>query len=111
MAEGKYYDTIQRIDGCDSIVCLTLTYDQTGIKQLTMHNAQLIIYPNPTTAQLRITNYQLRDAVDYSIYSITGQKIIQGKLQDETTVVNVETLAKGMYYLRVAEKTVKFIKE
>jgi len=82
-----------------------------GVGIVPITNYELRVYPNPTTAQLRITNYELRNAVDYTIYSVMGQKIIQGKLQDETTVVNVETLAKGMYYLRVAEKTVKFVKE
>jgi len=40
-----------------------------------------------------------------------GQLMMQGKLSDETTTINVESLASGMYFLRIAGKTVKFVKE
>jgi len=70
------------------------------------------IYPNPTTNQLRITNYELRHgAAEYSIYSVAGQKVMHGTLQDETSVINLAPLAKGMYFLRVGEKTVKVVRE
>ena len=112
VAEGKYCNTLQTVDGCDSVVCLTLTYDKTGIKQLTMHNAQLITYPNPTTNQLRITNCELWNGeVEYSIYSVAGQMVMHGTLQSETSVINLAPLANGMYFLWVGEKTVKVVKE
>ena len=70
---------------------------------------EISIYPNPTDGQLRITNYELRD-VDYTIYSIMGQTVLQGKLQ-ESAIINVESLASGMYYLKIGNKTVKFVRE
>jgi len=86
------------------------TRDDLGVKQLRIANYELRVFPNPTTGQLRITNYELQNT-DYTIYSVVGQKIMQGKLQDETTVIDVESLVKGMYYLRVGEKAINFIKE
>jgi len=72
----------------------------------------LRVYPNPTTNQLRITNYELRDgAAEYSIYSVAGQIVLHGTLQDETSVISLAPLAKGMYFLRVGEKTVKVVRE
>jgi len=80
--------------------------------QLRITNYELRAYPNPTKNQLQITNCELRNgAAEYSIYSVAGQKVMHGTLQDETTVINIASLAKGMYYLRVAEKTVRFVKE
>ena len=74
--------------------------------------SQLRVYPNPTTNQLRITNYELRNAAaEYSIYSVAGQIVMHGTLQDETSVINLAPLAKGMYFLRVGEKTVKVVRE
>jgi len=74
-------------------------------------NTNIRVYPNPTPNQLRITNYELRSGAEYSIYSVVGQKVLQGKLQDETSVISLAPLAKGMYFLRVGEKTVKVVRE
>jgi hypothetical protein len=78
--------------------------------------ASLRIYPNPTDGKLTITNYELRDGeADYTIYSVVGQTVLQGKLSCmdaacRVHTINVEPLAKGMYFLRVGDKTVKFVK-
>jgi hypothetical protein len=42
---------------------------------------------------------------------MTGQVMMQGKLSDEKTTINVESLATGIYNLRVAGQIVKFVKE
>jgi len=42
---------------------------------------------------------------DYTIYNIIVQRILQGKLQ-ESAILNVESLAKGMYFLKTVEKTI-----
>lgn len=68
------------------------------------------VYPNPTNDQLTITNCQL-GAGNYEIYNLMWQLQKQGKLQGETTNVNIESLANGMYYLKVAGTVVKFVKE
>ena len=73
---------------------------------------RVAVYPNPANNQLLITNYELRNnAADYSIYNIMGQMLMQGTLQGETTILNVEPLAKGIYYLKIADEAIKFIKE
>ena len=77
-----------------------------------LKSSHITIYPNPTNAQLRIENYGLLlQTEDYSIFNVMGQIILQGKLQGKTTNINVETLANGMYYLKIAEQTVKFVKQ
>jgi hypothetical protein len=76
----------------------------------TLANAlsDFVIYPNPTCTELHI-KHSLQKTVDYTVYSIIGQVLFQGNLQEET-VINVESLAKGMYYLRILDKTVRFVK-
>ena len=71
--------------------------------------ASLRVYPNPTGNQLRIKNYELREDAEYVIYSVVGQVVLQGKLYNNT--INVESLASGMYLLKVDGKVVKFVKE
>ena len=56
----------------------------------------------------RLTTDQLSD---YYIYNITGQLMMKVRLYNETTTINVASLAAGIYYLRVTEHTVRFEKQ
>ena len=83
------------------------------------------IYPNPTRGQLRITSYELKDGDVIEIYNVVGQKLQSapfnspegGKLPSfggaggGEMVIDISHFANGMYYLRIADKMVKIIKE
>ena len=71
---------------------------------------KLFVYPNPAKEELQVTSYELRGE-NYNIFSVTGQMLMQGKLQGETTTINVSTLANGVYLLRVSGKVEKFVKQ
>ena len=79
---------------------------EVGIAENVLSN--ISVYPNPTRGQLTITTEHLSD---YCIYNITGQVILQGKLQNETTNINVESLPTGIYCLQIGDRTVKFLKQ
>ena len=90
-----------------------------GVGIVETNNYQSVrVYPNPTSGELQITNYELRTGTstgsasnNYNIFNVTGQLITEGRLQDEATTINVESLASGIYFLKIAEKAVKFVKE
>ena len=67
------------------------------------------VYPNPVTSHLHI-ELAASETADYTIYNIMGQTVMQGKLQ-ESAVINMESLAKGMYYLRIGNKVAKIINQ
>ena len=98
-------------DNADDSISLILEYVTLPNLSVSMYsnNILLSIYPNPTQGQLRITNYELGMG-DYTIYNIIGQSIIQGKMQ-ESAIINVESLANGMYFLKIDNKVMKFVKE
>jgi len=75
----------------------------------TSYNQAFMVYPNPTSSQLRIKNYELREDAEYTIYSVVGQVVQQGKLHNNT--IKVESLASGMYFLKIDGKVVRFVKE
>lgn len=75
---------------------------------------KVFAYPNPATnfIQLKI-NDELIGSV-YSIHDLTGRTIQTGELNKEKSTLQIEDLAKGMYFLSLCEnstQTIRFIKE
>ena len=72
----------------------------------------LKLYPNPVVSILNIKtdNYLINQA--YSIIDGLGRVVLNGKLNDVESTINVEQLSKGIYYIKVAgNSATKFIKE
>jgi len=83
-----------------------------GIVTITNYELRITIYPNPTDGKLRITNYELREGTVIEICNVVGQIVFTSAvsaLSPETTI-DISHLANGMYYLKINEKTVKFVK-
>jgi len=88
---------------------MNFTYEEVGIfKNSAAQSDFFIVYPNPAKNEL-VIKLNTRITVDYTVYNSTGQTILFGKLNDETKI-NIETLAKGVYYLTISDTTVKFFK-
>ena len=98
-------------DGGKTASCaVTVSNQTTDVEILNMQPFR--IYPNPTKGLLQIDNGDWNmDNVEYIIYNAAGYKIMQGRLQGGSAVINVESLSSGMYFLVISGKTVKFVKE
>jgi hypothetical protein len=73
-------------------------------------------YPNPATNTLKVTLNIPGNNVQYTIYGISGQAVLCGKLNAiYVNTIDINTLSSGMYLLRVQnnneEFTAKFIKQ
>jgi hypothetical protein len=70
------------------------------------------IYPNPTTGQLKITNYELRDGTlnEVEVYDIYGRNVTPLTSHSSPLVLDISHLANGMYFLKIDNKIVKIIK-
>jgi hypothetical protein len=91
--------------------CWTLT--GTDEKKNTMSiNPQLIIYPNPSTSFIVIENY---DKGIMSIFNTEGLKVLEMKICETNTTIDVSGLNSGVYIIKVVgEKEFrvgKFVKE
>lgn len=68
------------------------------------------MFPNPTNDVLNLT---LPETVNkpYSVYDLMGREVLKGSLNNTTQAqINVGTLQKGSYILRIAGSTKKFVK-
>ena len=79
-----------------------------GIEE-TDNYPSLRVYPNPVNYELKITNYE-NGAIE--IYNIMGQHVMSSaSLPFPETTIDVSHLPSGIYFLKIGEKTAKFVKE
>ncbi|MBL7801595.1 MAG: T9SS type A sorting domain-containing protein [Chitinophagales bacterium] len=98
-------------NGC-SATSAPLNVQIGGINDI--HVGQLNLYPNPANQQLTIevANWnQLQEGTLVNIYDVLGKVLMSEKLLDEKTTLNIERLQKGIYFARVNDSFVRFVKE
>jgi hypothetical protein len=112
-AEGNFEFTVkaQNAAGSTEQKLSIKIWDEVGIEQLTMDNGQLKIYPNPVSGQLTIDNGELT-MENVKIYDVMGRIVNNCQLSTVNCQlkINVEFLPPGVYFLRIGNKTAKFIK-
>ena len=89
-------------------------HENVGIGQWSTVNAQLKIYPNPTTGQLTIVmNNEQLIMNNVEIYNVVGQSVGAypcGRPYNNEITIDISHLPAGMYFLRIGNKTTKIIK-
>ncbi len=103
-----------RVDGFYDIGCheyqstisIPSSISSTGLIQ-NLNDTQLQSYPNP--ANDIVTIHGISDKSSYQIYNINGVVVQSGKLS-KNQQINVEKLAKGMYFLTLNNQTIKIMK-
>jgi uncharacterized protein (TIGR02145 family) len=82
------------------------------LSNLIFETNTLILYPNPVVSVLNIKADNNLINQPYSIIDGLGRIVLNGKLNEVDTTINVEQLSKGIYYLKVSGNSAnKFIKE
>jgi hypothetical protein len=76
------------------------------------YNNLVSFSPNPVTNILNVNVGDNMVNQTYTITDILGKLITQGKLNANSSSINVEYLSKGVYFIKVADnKDIKFLKE
>lgn len=96
---GTYTQTLTNAAGCDSTITLNLTLtvglDENGF-------VSIAVQPNPTDAAFTL----MASEALYSMYTIQdaqGKIVATGQLTGTATAINIENVARGIYFLKVAE--------
>ena len=88
----------------------------TGIKNETKTSMSLVVFPNPTTSLLNLQIADLKtEQLTYQLTDALGKLIIENKITESSTQINMNAQAEAIYFLNVLEnnqtvKTFKIIK-
>ena len=88
----------------------------TDIKNETKINMSLVVFPNPTTSLLNLQIADLKTRqLTYELTDASGKLIIENKITESSTQINMNAQAEAIYFLNVLEsnqtvKTFKIIK-
>ena len=75
--------------------------------------SKITVFPNPTNGEVRIRKMNNEQLImnNVEVFDIYGRKQKAGcRMQDAEMVINIAHLPAGIYFLRVAEQTLKVIK-
>ncbi|MDP4724365.1 MAG: GEVED domain-containing protein [Crocinitomicaceae bacterium] len=96
---GTYTQTLTNAAGCDSTITLNLTLT-VGLDEQTV--VSFSVQPNPTDAVFTLkasealySNYVIQDA--------QGKVVATGALNGTSTTIDIDQVARGIYFLKVAE--------
>ncbi|MDD4490182.1 MAG: T9SS type A sorting domain-containing protein, partial [Paludibacter sp.] len=61
----------------------------------------IVLYPNPADKLLILKGTGENEGKEYSVFSVEGKLMLQGKLMPETTTILIDILPKGIYLLKI----------
>ena len=69
------------------------------------------VYPNPANRIITIVGTdRVCPPMEFTITNITGQIMMRGTISSDNQQVDVSNLENGMYFIKIGEKSMKFIK-
>lgn len=94
---------------CSDSARMNITIGSVGLNEIAK-DLGLKIFPNPTKNILNINLQQLPEHTQIQLYDIQGKLVLQQELK-LTQQLNIETLAPGMYMLKIGAWSGQVIKE
>lgn len=109
---GIYNDTLQSIDGCDSIITLHLTV-LSSLNEHSAHATDLSLYPNPANTFVLLHIEGMKEPTTVRLCDIHGRKIKEYRLENAHTPsqIPLSDLPKGVYALTIGNITKKLVVE
>lgn len=89
----------------DGVECGTVSFSS-NINQKETFN----IYPVPTNEFLSIEYDAFSEVIPFTIYNHLGKTIQKGNLTSKMSMLDVAELSSGMYFIKIKNQTIKFIK-
>jgi hypothetical protein len=102
---ASYDDDVISINGsADYWIIKLAPLSATSVQENQLTNIVLSIYPNPTNDFIHINASTSITNESYSIINTLGQTVLNGKVENDNTTINVQTLQAGVYFLQIGSK-------
>lgn len=89
--------------------CYIKVFDPNSISELNVE--QISVYPNPASNFIRLTGLPGSLNVDYQLFNLQGQTVMEGQIRGEQAEIKVSALPNGSYYLRLSNASSDFVKQ
>jgi hypothetical protein len=84
----------------------------TGIEDNTSKNNIISVYPNPAKNILTIDFSNSKNTISHvSIINTLGAQVLNAEITEEKTIINLNNLSNGLYFLQIGTQIIKFVKE
>jgi len=97
---NQYSVTLISYNDCGSD-STTVTVEITKVDHNYTYYAKIECFPNPTSGlvNVKISKYSLNSPIKAKIVSLIGEVVFESSLSKETSVIDLKSLPKGIYYL------------
>ncbi|MFZ4796985.1 MAG: T9SS type A sorting domain-containing protein [Bacteroidia bacterium] len=84
-----------------------------GLKESSNLNQEISVFPVPSTKNITIKTNIDFVGLNYNVYDMLGNKVLIGKITDESTNLNIENFIPGIYLLQFGDtrQTIRIIKQ
>ena len=112
---GINYYRLKQVDydgSLDYSPVVSVKFSETTKSNIEKNN--VVLFPNPALNDIWIKTEQKLSSdntLDVEVYNITGEKIYASKISDNLQKVDISNYQKGMYFIKVDNKTYKILKE
>ncbi|MFC2138001.1 right-handed parallel beta-helix repeat-containing protein, partial [Bacteroidota bacterium] len=105
---GTYYDTLQNVLGCDSVIITKLVVDICDLISFKL-NETIKIYPNPASSIMTIES-NIENSVLFELYNLSGTKILHKDINTTKQSIDISGLVEGAYIckLYINDKQLKY---
>jgi hypothetical protein len=101
--DGESYRCVITMDVCtDTTSAALLNVNTTAINSVKAIDG-FDVYPNPANDHLVISGSDEHRDAAFNFLDMTGRSVLQGRLSGQSTAVNINDLASGVYVIKIGE--------
>ena len=107
---GHYHVCLSITDTCGSnIYCDSIILKPNGIASTP--ESGMLLYPNPVTTTLTIDIPAFNEKLDLAIFMINSKEVLNRKLADAMTIIDISPLPSGVYIVKVTGETTQIVRK
>jgi len=105
---GSLFDNGVEMPGLHIDFAVVIDNSTLSVNDVEANQTKVRAYPNPATNSIQLTSLQQKE--NYIILNVYGKKIAQGTVK-ENEAINIQQLSKGIYFIQLEKRVLKFIKK